>query len=646
MSMEPLPDALRRLFAQGHLRDVDVFLADTLRRTFPDAGEEVLLGVALASRTVAEGHVCLPLVRYAGAPWPDGDNADPVILPPLPVWIHALRASDACSVSETGRPLVLVDGPEPRLYLGRYYLYEQRVAAKLLALAAPAAPSLVGDPRDQLIRCLFPDPIDEAPRRAAAAALDRRLVMITGGPGTGKTHTMARLLVLLAEDVRGRGGDPVIRMAAPTGKAAKRMAESLREARSGSLRDLSACQLAGLPEDACTLHRLLGSRRGSPHFRHDAKHPLPADALVVDEASMIDLPMMAKLLDALSPETRLILLGDMHQLSSVEPGFVFGDICAAARASANDPLSDSLVSLTHSRRFSADGSIGMMSRALLAAGEKADPAGDEAWKMLESPATEVGEGSPYQTEVRWRETPRGLYDAKRQPLVELRRLVIEGYAPFLQATTPAEAFEAMEMFRILCPRRHGRFGVLALNQLAEEALSLGWPDAAADSPVPPPPRLRPTTPFYDHRPILITRNDYGQDLYNGDIGIILPGDADGRPGDGLRGSSLAAWFETTDANTGIRGYRSLPCGMLPDHETAFAMSVHKSQGSQFRDLLLMVPPDDSPLLTREMFYTAITRARQTVHWWCREEVFRAAALRRVERSGGLRDTLLHRGGGD
>lgn len=638
---------LDALHEQGSLQDVDYFMAGAIQRRYGTADMRVLLAAAMASSVVAGGHVCLELEPIAGKCWPDirDDRDDGVLnekttvtLPPVHEWIKALQASAACgSACETDRPLILVQDATSRVYLRRYYQYEQGVAIRLKALAQQAPVDLSAGRRTCLLEQLFPQKADGShthPREAAATSLARRLLIISGGPGTGKTYTLARLLVLLVEAGAEKGQHRVIRMAAPTGKAAMRMRESIRAAK----KELNLVgELAqAIPEDACTLHRLLGTRPDSPRFRHNKENQLPADIVIVDEASMIDLPLMAKLLDALRPDTRLILLGDMHQLSSVAPGYVLGDICTAALAGPEAPLNGSLVELTHSWRFAADGPVGKLGSALRVAGESKDPDGVLAWKtlqLLQGTVSLDGDG------VVWHDTPETLLDGEKHPLKDLRQLILEKYRPFVEADRVESAFKDLNGFRILCALRRGPQGVETLNKLTEDILSQKHMTFKADDQSQPACKLNPAGLFYDHRVIMITRNDYGLRLFNGDVGIILPETANGEAvKDGAK-PKLVAWFEEADEDTGATKYRALPCHMLPEHETAFAMTIHKSQGSQFRDVLVMLPFRENPGLTKELLYTGITRAEKRVSLWCREAVFKQAAISRTQRASGLTTAL-------
>ncbi len=492
----------------------------------------------LASRRRAEGHICVAVSE-------------------LP---HGLPRSKTIGAASDFTPLVLEAG---RLYLRRYWEYEQQLATALLerAKATKSAPKTKETDLQKV---------------AAANTLARNFSVITGGPGTGKTHTVCAILRALR--ALPDGHDLKIALAAPTGKAAARLTEALQE--------------DGADVEATTIHRLLGTIPDSPYFRHHAEHPLTAQVVIIDEASMVDLALMAKLFAAVLPTSRLILLGDRDQLASVEAGNVLADICAAAEAKGS-PLRGAVVELRDNHRFAATGGIYRLSSEVNAGDA------DAAIIVHEQP----------DAELTWRKLPTA---AKLG--AALRERIVEGYRAYLEAAAePAVALSRLPDFRILCALRHGPFGVENLNAAAEEALN----EAGL---------LAPKSVWYAGRPLIITRNDYNLQLFNGDTGLVLP-DPEAR-------GELRAFFPAADG----RLRRFLP-SRLPLHETAFALTVHKSQGSEFNRLLLVLPEKDGPLLTRELLYTAITRARSAVELWGNEDVIRAAVARRTVRTSGLREAL-------
>jgi exodeoxyribonuclease V alpha subunit len=507
--------------------------------------------IRMLCRALAEGHVCVPLREL-----PEGAE-------------EVLRRSRAVGNPGDFRPLI-IEGKN--LYFARYQQYEARLAEQLRARA-----SHVDSAPDALIRVRLAKMTDDkAQQEAIVAALTRRLCIITGGPGTGKTRTATVALTLLAEHLASR--NPRIALAAPTGKAAARLSSSLEETLAAFNLPTAATQVRA---EAQTLHRLLGGIPGESRFRFNAERRLPLDVLVVDEASMIDLPLMTKLLEALPPEARLILLGDRNQLASVEAGHVLGDICSAATGQ----LRECVTELATNHRFSAQSGIQHLA-ALVHAGDV-----DGAIELLQERHTDLSA----------RRLPQRIADALAKPLVE-------GWRNVAQAATIEEALAHLNDFRVLCAVREGPQGVASLNRIAEQVLSAAG-------------LISPAGPFYSGRPVLILRNDYSARLFNGDLGLMLRDEH----------GELRAYFSAEKGEI-----RSFAPGRLPEHETAFAMTVHKAQGSEFGTALIVLPEADSRILTRELLYTAITRARNQVQLWWTEESLAAALRRRVIRWSGLR----------
>lgn len=497
----------------------------------------------LACLATQAGHVCADLDCDAGwGPW--AADMDAAVRRAFRARLPELACVDG-GVDWT--PLVW-DGR--RLYLRRYFEYERRVAADLLGRGA-VSEDLASRTQARLAeRCA-----DAGQRAAARIALTRRLALISGGPGTGKTHTLARIIGLLQED------QPSLRvaLAAPTGKAAARMTEALLAAG------------VAVEGGAQTIHRLLGVRADGNGFHHHREWPLAVDVLVVDEASMIDLSLMAHLLDALPPTARLILLGDRDQLAAVEAGAVFADLCDSPR------LADAVALLTTSFRFGGESGIGRLAECLRQGDAEA--------------ALTILNGGGGDVALRSREEMRVLGARLR-----------EGYQPYLDGVAAgrsvAELFELFGRFRVLCAHRQD---VASLNRFM-----------TGDGLHPAP-----------GTPLMVLRNDPLLRVFNGDIGLVLPDPADGRlkccfPGE------VPRW---------------LPLARLPEWEPAWAMTVHKSQGSEFAAVLLVLPAADSPVATRELVYTGITRAKQDVSLCASEDVLRAALGRRAERMSGLRERL-------
>ncbi len=597
----------------GHLTDLDVHLADLLARLSGGEVPELSLAAALVSHRTGEGHVCADLTAAAGRPLVDA-AADAPVAPDLASWTAALRATPVVGTAEDDTPLVL--DAAGRLYLRRYWAYERTLADDLAARAV-AQPADVDEAR---LRAAAATVLPRAPgaagtdwqRVAAVTAVLRRLCVISGGPGTGKTSTVVRLLGLLAAAARAPSR---VVLAAPTGKAAARLQAAVRAGRAAL--PLPDDLQSAIPDQASTVHRLLGARLDSPAVSHDARNPLAADLVVVDEASMVDLALMAKLVRALRPEARLVLLGDKDQLASVEAGAVLGDVCGpapgfspefAARVArvtgeslppdaggGASALRDAVVLLRDSRRFPASSGIARLAGAV----NRGDAEG--ALAVLAAGHDDVG----------WRPLGTGGW---RNAFVAT---AVEGFAPYLErvrAGAAAEAvFAAFAGFRVLCAHRQGAAGVERVNRLLEDALATHR-------------LIRPRGPWYPGRPVMVTRNDYALRIFNGDVGIVHP-DPDAPGG-------VQVVFEGPDGSP-----RPVAPARLPSHETVFAMTVHKSQGSEFDRVLLLLPPEPSRVVTRELLYTAITRARTRVDVWASEAALRAAVARRIERSSGLRDAL-------
>lgn len=534
--------------ASDAFEPLDRQLADLLAG---DEAKEIHRQVMLLSAAVREGHVCLP----------------------VPSALHpSMRASQAVGEPGAAKPLIL--DAEGRLYFHRYWRYESRLAQRLLKQAKSEIEAPPPAWLDRQLSSLFPNAPSQ--RRAAQTAANQALCLISGGPGTGKTTTVAGLIAALL------AWRPAlqIELAAPTGKAAARMQQALVEA--GRRLPISPEVGKLMPATAKTLHRLLGYRADSVAFRHHRDNPLPADVVVVDEASMIDLALMSKLLEAVRPDTRLILLGDKDQLASVEAGAVLGEICAAAKQTK---LEENLVFLDRSYRFDAAAGLGQLAKAVNA-GQT-----EEVLALLRDPAV---------TGITLHEQG----SAGKLAIPQLQHQL----QPWRRGCDPNEGLAAFERFQVLCVHRQGRYGVAGLNRSLERGLfnSTVMPD------------------WYPGRPVMILENDYRSGLYNGDIGIA---------GGGERG--LRVFFHQQSAIAHFLPAR------LPAHQTAYAMTVHKAQGSEFDEILLILPPEDSPLLTRELIYTAITRARQKVCILGSISAIEQAVSRPTQRRSGLRDQLIN-----
>lgn len=542
-------------------------------------------------------------------------------------WRAKLLASGMVAEAGSEKVLPLVLDAAGRLYLYRYFDDERRLAASLKARSGFAARL----PNVRLLQRLDEQfarnakRLGDAPdwqKLAVALALQSRLTIISGGPGAGKTTTVVALLACLLQE------NPELRvsLAAPTGKAAARMLEAVRQNAASLPPELRA----RLPDESSTVHRLLGASGEAGQFRHHRGHPLPLDALVVDEASMLDLSLAVHLLEALPSQAKLILLGDKDQLAAVEAGAVFAEISADAGKSpecldglaewadipierlqaalptasgAATGLRDSVIWLTESHRFSAHSGIGRMA-AQIRAGQ-----GTELCHWLAEQCDET---------VGW------LQDGDVQLAPETRQAILSGFAPYVQAleacqgsTSPeaslAELFAAFDRFRVLCALRETPRGVRVINALVEkqarQRMAIDLPESGGI--------------WYAGRPVMVTRNDHAQKLYNGDIGICLPDE---------RGVTMV-YFPAP------AGFRAILPVRLPEHESAFAMTVHKAQGSEFDEVYLLLPAEPNRVVTRELLYTGITRAANRVTLVGSAQVLQVACANPTRRHSGLIDRM-------
>ena len=610
---------LRQLIRSSVFSDLDRHFAGFIEAQTGGDFPLLALAAALTSRTRTEGHICLDLQALSETPFPEKpvDGLNPLRLPGLTAWVKELRSS--LVVGSPGQFCPFVMDAQHRLYLHRYWEYEQTLATEILKRSSDARDESNNQALGQKLKALFPPDSGGSANLqsvAAFAAARGKFCVISGGPGTGKTHTLVLIMALLLDL------DPTrklrIAVTAPTGKAATRIQESIRK-----IKVTLACSeeiKSQLPENATTIHRLLGYIPDSAYFRHNADNLLPFDVVAVDEASMVDLALMAKLFQAIPPSARVILLGDKDQLASVEAGAVLGDICSAVAVGSYSnqfsqhfekltdqrlpddagvkemaALGDCVVQLKKNYRFGENSAIFRLSTAINGGRS------EDVFAILRNSSTEaesdlISKALPDRAQLK---------DA-------LTEKVIAGFSEFLKTSDPLQAIAAMHRFRVLCALRAGPFGVAGLNQMIEEILE----EAGL---------INCQSPWYQHRPIMITRNDYNLKLFNGDNGVIF--------NDGL-GGEPRAFFSGPDNN--LRQF--LPI-RLPEHETAYSMTIHKSQGSEFDRILLLLPDRQSPVLTRELLYTAITRARNGVELWFEDQVFRSALSQRVRRTSGLCDSL-------
>ena len=610
-------ETIYRLYDKGLLSWLDIHFSKFIERIEGRDDPELSLAAALVSSFTRQGNVCLNLSDLKEKRLLDeGDGSSPVICPRLDDWIKALRECNAVGRPGEYKPLVLDDSY--RLYLFRYWEYQHNLATLIKERVTAYESNVdISRLRDGLER-LFPEETTGEvnwQRIAAFTALTKRFCVISGGPGTGKTTAVVKILSLIQE--QEAPNKKRVSIAAPTGKAAARLQEIIKFSKEKL--DCPEIIKESIPEKAVTIHRLLRAIPHSPYFKYGPRNPLPVDVLIIDEASMVDMALMTKLVLALPHHAKLILLGDKDQLASVEAGAALGDICNTSaiydfskkfsqtlknvtgydiktgeEADDTSTISDSIVQLRKNYRFGSNSGIYRLSMAV----NNGDS--DEAVKLMMSGDFE---------DISWQELP-----GPNAIPTTMKENIIQGYSNYLGSEDTVKALHMFDNFRILCALRNGPYGFHAINRLAEKALREKN-------------LINLNEKWYLGRPIMITKNDYNLQLFNGDVGMALP-DPD-KKGD------LRVFFQGTDGN--VKKFHHLN---LPENETVYAMTVHKSQGSEFERVLLILPDVESPVLTRELIYTGITRAKKSIKIWGNQGIFRRAISKCINRSSGLRDELL------
>src|SRR5438094_1969249 len=581
---------------------IDRHFAALINRLAKIPSPELELAAKLVSNFRERGDVCVALRAITAS---DASKIGGPDIPPLQTWVRKLRASAVVGKPGEFAPLILDENE--RLYLQRYWKYEDELAHNLEARLRehPIRDFNQTELASNLAK-LFPAQSD-LQKVAAFVAATSRLCVISGAPGTGKTRTIVLICALLIALAGKR--ELNFALAAPTGKAAARLKETIAQTRLA----LRLPEDVKLTEDASTIQRLLGAKGDSPHFRHDAKNPLAADVVIVDEASMIDLALLAKLFDAVRPDAHISQVGDKDQLASVEAGSAFRDICTPGRelgisvslaeafakctgeelegtSASEAPIHSVVVELRRNYRFTPETGIAELSSAV----NQGDAEG--AIAVLKKGGR-----------ICWRPTPSAKSFER-----ELRERVFPRFEKFLALTDPADALNQLAEFAVLCALRRGRFGAETVTRLLGRMLRETG-------------RVEDDGQYHAGEPVIIIRNDYNVGLFNGDLGLVLPDSTS---------SELRVFFRGEDGDV-----LNFAPGRLPAHEPAFALTVHKSQGSEFRDALLILPERDAPVLTRELLYTGVTRVRETVEVWAAENILRQTIDRKIQRNSGLRDRL-------
>ncbi|MEE2903056.1 MAG: exodeoxyribonuclease V subunit alpha [Myxococcota bacterium] len=611
------------LKSRGIFRDIDVQFTQAICRICNEENELVQLGIALASSQVEEGHICADLAKLSEKPFTitnkEGKETQ-LEWPSLSSWLEALKASEAVGLQDKSKPLYLDESN--RLFVTRNYDAQQAlVEAIKTRLDSPENSineALLSKSLSRLFKLEDKENKSFIPWQALAAigAVKRNFSVVSGGPGTGKTTTVIRMLALLFEQAKAKGTPfPKVALLAPTGKAASRLEESIRDKISNLECDEDIKE--ALPKTASTIHRgLKWTSIAGKRFEHNKSNPLPVDVVIVDEASMISLTLMMDLFDATPLNAKLILLGDENQLASVEAGAILGDICNAtergehsvtfienatalvgAKLGKGDNsapvIRDAIVELKDSHRFYDDRGIGQLARAIKDGNSK------EVLRILDDPAAK---------EVNWIKNDKKLDD-------EVQALIVSGYKSYISEKDPAEQLRRFNEFRVLCAHRKGELGAEKLNEAIAQILGREF-------------GLRIRNKWYPNLPVMVTKNDYSQSLYNGDIGLIgkIQGDSE----------NLVCRFPSSSEEEPTREFTP---ARLPQNEAVYAMTIHKSQGSEFKRVLVILPKELSPILSRELLYTAVTRAAEEVYIMATEDVIKAAVNQRISRASGLTGAL-------
>jgi exodeoxyribonuclease V alpha subunit len=632
-------DYITTLYNSGNLSKTDILFANFIANLNKKKDPEIILAAALVSSVTGNGDICLDLGSVSEMQVMGEQNIEiPVRLPKPVLWQRKLRQSSVVGKPGEFYPLILDE--KNRLYLYRYWEYEKIVAESIKNRINETVTDIDASVlKDSSKRFFSINSGSEISREginwqkvATMTAAVKKFCVISGGPGTGKTYTVAKILSVLLEQKRKEKWR--IFLCAPTGKAAVKLSESIKKAK----QDLNCIESVeqSMPLETYTIHRMLNTIPGSPYFRYHAENLLPADVVIVDEASMIDLALMSKLVSSIPLAARLILIGDRNQLASVEAGSVLGDICnknfinlfsreycQAVEEIAEEELQPGYMH-DPEQEIDSSGKISETGQALydcIVVLKKSLRFAVKSKMEGLSQAVNAGDLKEFLSLLKIKSEGEIQFESAELPKDNYRIIaekIVDGYSTYLKEKDPVRALERFNQFKLLCALRLGPYGTYSLNRLAEEVLQeekLIQKDFSNDYP------------WYRGRPILITKNDYSLGLFNGDIGITMP--------DPIESSSNNYVF-FSETSGGIKRYSPY---RIKEHETAYAMTVHKSQGSEFDHVCLVFPDKDYPLLTRELVYTGITRARRSVLILGNEHILKSAVSRGINRTSGLKDSL-------
>lgn len=609
---------LYSLAQEGILSWIDVHFSKLMVKLAVKNHQEVALASALASYYTRQGHICVDLSKASGKELSlEGLKLNDIQCPDLLEWRKKLF--DSSMVGRGGDDLPLILDNESRLYLCKYWQYQKRIFDLINEKIANDYEQInVLKLKKGLERLFNLNEYNGLDWQilAAVLAIKKKFFIITGGPGTGKTTLLAKIVALLLDQNNSIHTPPKLMLTAPTGKGALRMQEAIEKAKEKLNFSHEIKKI--FPKHAITLHRLLGSMEGSTDFRYNEKNKLPVETLIIDEASMVDIALLAKLLQALHSDARLIMLGDKNQIASVEAGAAFGDICSVKNTKYfseeisgyieniigkgkinkimenNIKLGDAIITLEKNYRFDENSGIGLLSQSI------SNGIPEKSFELLNS----INYSDVLMVNIK---SPKEMLKLLEKPTLDI-------YHKISEISDPNHAIEIFSQFRILCALRKGPFGVVALNNIVEQLLR--------NNNI-----IQENRRWYKGMPIMVLRNDYKLQLFNGDVGMVFP--------DPEFNNDFRVFFPSI--NGALRSFHPI---RLPTFESVHAMTVHKSQGSEFDNVILILPDIFSPVLTRELLYTAITRAKRKVEVWGNEKIFTRAVEKVTDRNSGLRDLFL------